>query len=181
MQRRVVWDDFECCMLTWMFWQTLWNRNSHYIISSFHSGAFAGDLEVDATTIRKWKDRKTGKNVYYQVFGIYKRRAGTSADRTGNSTVKVFASEIDKISSNLSFHAGFAISTPSHWCKLSSLENLLLNPKRESWRHRLWMISDAKILATEQHCCWLTGRGATSRSLENSDFFFGSATTARPL
>ena len=37
---------------------------------------------MDATTIRKWRQRTTGNNVYYQVFGIYKRRNGSSTQRT---------------------------------------------------------------------------------------------------
>ena len=42
----------------------------------------SGLLEVDATSVRKWRDVDTGRNVYYQIFGVYKRREQGSSDRT---------------------------------------------------------------------------------------------------
>jgi len=36
-----------------------------------------GDLEADATSIRKWKDTKSSNNIYYQIFAVLQRpRAG---------------------------------------------------------------------------------------------------------
>ena len=34
---------------------------------------WAGDLEADGTSIRKWRDSSTGKNVYYQIFALFQR------------------------------------------------------------------------------------------------------------
>ena len=33
----------------------------------------AGDLECDATTVRKWRHRGSGENVYYQIFALLRR------------------------------------------------------------------------------------------------------------
>ena len=50
---------------------------------TFHDWDFAmpGDLEVDATTVRKWRDGASGRNMYYQIFGVYKRRYNSRSPR----------------------------------------------------------------------------------------------------
>ena len=60
--------------------------------------AYAGDLEVDATTVRKWRDGTSGRNVYYQIFGVYKR---TLNSRSIRPVLKCCRGYIARVSSYL--------------------------------------------------------------------------------